>query len=188
MRVWKKETGVNRRTRVGQGFAVCAHNTSGFSESIRPLAFSTNIWECDNCGECENVLESGRLWIGRETRRMFGEYVTFQWPQKKRGKRVTLKVSWCSSFCQNISFLYCYLWLVSQKKRKVERKRLFEDILRDFRAEYANFSGWELPRSVLCSLSSMFVCVCVCLHLCCVEKKTKSHTNDEKDCCIKSGM
>lgn len=43
---------------------VRVRDTSAFSESIRPLASSANIWECDNCRECENILSVGRLWIG----------------------------------------------------------------------------------------------------------------------------
>lgn len=45
---------------------VCARvrHTLAFSESIRPFALSANIWECDNCRECENILCTGRLRFG----------------------------------------------------------------------------------------------------------------------------
>lgn len=45
---------------------VCARvrHTSAFLESIRPFAPSANIWECDNCRECENILCTGRLRLG----------------------------------------------------------------------------------------------------------------------------
>lgn len=56
---------------------VCVSDTSVFSESIRPCALLTNIWECDNCRECENILQSRRLRIGREAQRMFHKFCLF---------------------------------------------------------------------------------------------------------------
>lgn len=61
----------------GSTQGVCVSDTSVFSESIRPCALLTNIWERDNCRECENILESGRLRIGREAQRMFHKFCLF---------------------------------------------------------------------------------------------------------------
>lgn len=136
------EARVNQRTRVGQRLAavciwVCAHNTSVFSESIRPLALLTNIWERDNCRECENILASGRLWIGTETQWMFHGCMTSLWPQERRGKRVTVKVSCCPS--ESFSHKLCY-WEYQKTCRK--RHRVLTDISR-FKAWIGNcwFAG-----------------------------------------------
>lgn len=43
----------------------------------KTLALLTNIWECDNCRECESILESGWLRTGREAQRMFHKFCLF---------------------------------------------------------------------------------------------------------------
>lgn len=103
------ETRFNLRTRTGLDWVrlcVCVRvlYTSAFSESIRPFAPSANIWECDNCRECENIYFLPDGWdLKGETLsdvlQMHDLFVTMKSEGMGKGKdswRVFLKNTWTS--------------------------------------------------------------------------------------------